>query len=86
MRLLTAFIFLGLLISHKAISNTHFSEIDADIICDEARVWGPNVADYIQEEVKRGLQQYCRERVEKKHEIKYKKVKYPVSDYPLTEQ
>ena len=73
MRLLIAFIFLGSLIPHIAISNTHLTEIDADIICDKARVWGPDVADYIQEEVKRGLQQYCKERAEKKYEIKYQK-------------
>ena len=55
MRLLIAFIFLGSLIPHIAISNTHLSEIDVDIICNKARVWGPDVAAYIQEEVKRGF-------------------------------
>ena len=86
MRLLIAFIFLGSLIPHIAISNTHLTEIDADIICDKARVWGPDVADYVEEEVRRGLQQYCSDRANKKYEIKYQKVKYPVSDYLLTEQ
>ena len=54
MRLLIAFIFLGSLIPHIAISNTHLTEIDADIICDKAGVWGPDVADYVEEEVRRG--------------------------------
>ena len=86
MRLITTFLFVGLLFPHIAHSSAHFSKVDANIICDKARVWGPDVADYVEEEVRRGLQQYCSDRANKKYEIKYQKVKYPISDYLLTEQ
>ena len=56
MRLITTLLFVGLLFPLIANSNTHLSEIDADIICDKARVWGPDVADYVEEEVRKGLQ------------------------------
>ena len=56
MRLITTFLFVGLLFPHIVFSNTHLSEIDADIICDKARVWESDVADYVEEEVRKGLQ------------------------------